>query len=117
MGEIEFRRNKIDGRERWIPYGLSLRGTTTIEVCGLDRPGLLTLYADHGNHAVRPKLEPLQRAHEESNAKAVVKSWETAKRALLHPARELRALSHDALAVLVSAPLRARYNLQLDRLG
>lgn len=114
MDEIEFRRERVQGKERWKPYGLTERGIRTVEVCGLDRPGLLTLYTDHVVDVVRPKLEPLFAAHQAGDAKAVFKAWERAKRALLHPAREFRALAHDALAVLVSDELREGYNLRLD---
>jgi uncharacterized protein (TIGR02646 family) len=114
MNEIEFRRERIQGKERWKPYGLTVRGSTTVEVCGLDRPGLLTLYTDHVVHVVRPKLQPLFEAHEAGDAKAVFKAWERAKRSLLDRARAFRALSHDALAVLVSDKIRTGYNLRLD---
>jgi hypothetical protein len=113
MDEIEFRRERVQGRERWKPYGLTERGTRTVEICGLDRPGLLTLYTDHVIGVVRPKLEPLFAADQAGDVKAVFKAWERAKRALLHPARPFRALAHDALAVLVSEELREGYNLHL----
>jgi hypothetical protein len=115
MNEIEFRRDRVQRKERWVPYGLTPRGVATIDICGLARPGLLTLYTDHVNLVVRPKLEPLFSAFEGGDAKAVFKAWETAKRGLLHPAREFRALSHDALAVLVPMAPRERYNLPLTR--
>lgn len=114
MVEIEFRRERVQGKERWKPYGLTERGIRTVEVCGLDRPGLLTLYTAHVIDVVRPKLEPLFAADQARDAKAVFKAWERAKRALLHPARPFRALAHDALAVLVSDELRKGYNLHLE---
>ncbi|MCX4246078.1 HNH endonuclease family protein [Paraliomyxa miuraensis] len=114
LAEIEYRRDKVQGKERWVPYGRTLRGTRTIEVCGLDRPALLTRYSDHVNHVVRPKLEPLFRAEERGDTRAVVDAWSRAKRGLLHPAREFRALSHDVLLVLVPPSVRQRYHLSLD---
>ena len=44
-----------------------------------------------------------------------MKAWDTARRSLLAPARPFRALSYDALRVLVSSELRERYRLILQR--
>lgn len=113
--EIEFRRIKVDGRERWSPHGLSDRGRKTIEVCGLDRTGLLDLYADHITSRVRPKLGPFFDAHRARDAKAAFGAWDRAKRGLLAPGQPFRALSYDALKVLVPAAIREQYRLTLDR--
>ena len=113
IAEIEFRRERIQGKERWKPYGLTERGSTTIAICGLDRPGLLTSYTAHVIDVVRPKVDPILAAHRNGDVKEVVKMWERAKRALLHPAKEFRALSYDALVVLVPQALRERYSLLL----
>lgn len=115
LAEIEFRREKIASRERWVPYGLTERGRETIRVCGLDRPGLLTLYADHVRDVVRPKLEAFFAAHAREDVRAAIKAWDTAKRGLLGRERPFRALSHDALKRLVPEALRARYGLELPR--
>lgn len=115
LDEIEFRRETIQSRERWKPYGLTPRGRRTIEVCGLDRPGLLTLYASHVRDLVRPKLTAFLSAHKLADVQAATRAWETAKRGLLGRERPFRALSHDALKVLVPAPVRARYGLLLAR--
>lgn len=113
MNEIEFRREQHQGNERWAPYGLTPRGWETIDVCGLDRPGLLTLYTEHVTHGVRPKLRPLFAAHHAGDARAAYQAWDEARRVLLRPFSEFRALSRDAMRVLVSEPLRRRYNLHL----
>ena len=113
--EIVFFRERIQGKERWIPRGVSARGRATIEVSGLDRPTLLDLYAEHVLHAVRPKLESFFAAHQASNGRAAFEAWETARRGLLARARPFRALSYDALNVFVPAGLRASYPLTLDR--
>jgi hypothetical protein len=113
--EIEFRRERILGRERWVPRGLTARGRNTIELCGLDRPNLLDLYSDHVAHAVRPKLEGFFAAHEAGDAQVVLLAWNRAKRGLLARERPFRALSHDALNVLVPAERRAIHRLILDR--
>jgi len=113
--EIVFKRSRVQGRERWTPHGLTPRGRKTITVCGLDRPGLLTLYADHVRDVVRPKLQPLFDAHRSRDVRGVHKAWNTAVRGLLHRARPFRALSHDAMDVLISAPIKERYELRLER--
>lgn len=99
--EIVFRRETIQGKERWVPRGTTTRGAKTIEVCGLDRPSLLDLYGEHVRDRVRPKLEGFFIAHRNGDARAALKGWDRAKRGLLAPARPFRALSHDALAELV----------------
>jgi HNH endonuclease len=115
--EIEFRRERIPGRERWVPRGVTARGRETIAVCGLDRPNLLDLYTEHVIHAVRPKLAGFLAACEEGNTQTTFQAWERAKRGLLARERPFRALSHDALNALVPVELRARHRLLLDRPG
>lgn len=112
--EITFMRERIQGKERWVPRGTSARGRKTVEVCGLDRPNLLDLYADHVSHAVRAKLGSFVTADAEGNAQAAFKAWETARRGLLARERPFRALSHDALNVLVPRATRERYRLVLE---
>jgi hypothetical protein len=102
--EIEFRRERLAGRERWVPRGVTVRGRTTIEVCGLDRP-----------NAVRPKLEVFFAAHGAGDALAIFQAWSRATRGLLARERPFRALSHDALNLLVPAALRAHHRLVLER--
>jgi hypothetical protein len=113
--EIEFRRERVLGRERWVPRGVTERGRETIAVCGLDRPDLLDLYADHVVHVVRPKLEVFFAAHGAGDAQSVVQAWNRATRGLLARERPFRALSHDALHVLVPTAHRASHRLVLER--
>jgi hypothetical protein len=115
MAEIVFRRERIQSKERWVPRGTTPRGSRTIEVCGLDRPNLLDLYADHVIHRVRPKLDPFFTADHDGDARAAFEAWERARRGLLARQQPFRALSHDALDVIVPAALRDRYRLALDR--
>ncbi len=115
--EIEFRREKINGKERWVPYGLTARGQKTVEVCGLGRAALLDLYAWHVVDIVRPKLADVFRAVENKDQPAVFQAWGTAKRGLLNPARPFAALSHDAMKTLVRADLRDEYRLTLEMPG
>jgi uncharacterized protein (TIGR02646 family) len=113
--QIRFRRERVQGNERWVPHGLTARGRKTIEVCGLDRPSLLDLYRRHVMNVVRPRVEPFFDAHRACNTKTAVKSWQTAIRSLLAPGQQFRALSHDALDVLVPPDLRGQYCLTLPR--
>ena len=98
-----------------MPHGVSERGQETVAVCGLDRPNLLDLYIEHVVHFVRPKLETLFAADRQGNDREVIKAWNGATRGLLAPARPFRALSHDALRVLVPTAIRARCQLRLER--
>ncbi len=114
MDHIEFQRDRIQGKERWIPRGKTEWGRETIRVCGLDRPGLLTLYADHVQLVVQDKVAPLHAAESARDARAVVGAWDRSVRALVrNPRAAFRALSHDALKVLVRKSTRVAYNLQL----
>lgn len=113
--EIQFKREKVSGKERWVPRGLTDRGRETVKVCGLDRPNLLDLYTDHVNHRVRPKLATVFMAHQARDARKVVAAWDRANRGLLAVRSPFRALSYDALLVLVSSELREQYHLTPDR--
>lgn len=113
--EIVFFRERIQGKERWVPRGVSARGRETVDVCGLARPNLLDLYADHVIHTVRPKLAKFFAAHHERDARSAFDAWETARRGLLARERPFRALSYDALNVLVPAGVRGPYRLTLER--
>lgn len=117
MLHIQFRREKVQRMERWVPRGLTPQGRTTIEVCGLDRPNLLDLYADHVTHVVRPKLGGFFIAKASGDAQEISRAWGRAKRGLLAPERPFRALSPDALNVLVSGEARADLRLTLDWSG
>jgi uncharacterized protein (TIGR02646 family) len=113
--EIVFRRERVSGVERWVPRGTTLRGRQTIEVCGLDRPSLLDLYATHVIDFVRPRLKGLFEAVTAQNPRAVVVEWSSATRALFAPTQPFRALSYDAVEVLVPGKVRADYSLSLVR--
>jgi hypothetical protein len=113
VAEIEFRPERIGRREHWRPYGLTERGRQTIDVCGLARPSLLTLYTAHVDDYVRPKVKAILAAHQEADSPAVVRLW----RGVLAPARPFRALSYDALRMLVPADVCARYRLAALRPG
>jgi hypothetical protein len=112
--EIVFRRSVVAGRERWAPYGTTPRGRRTIEVCGLDRPGLLTLYASHVNGQVRPRLEIFLGAARSNDARDVVPAWGRLQRSLLARGQPFRALSFGALCALVPASLRECHRLTLE---
>ena len=116
VDEIRFCKEKVGGLERWVPRPRngSALGRETIEVCGLDRPGLLTLYSDHVNSRVRPKVDRVTGALNREDAREIVQEWGSATRALVsNPSAPFRALSYDALHVLVPSPARAAYGLAL----
>lgn len=111
--EIEFRRERVQGKERWKPYGITEGGRETIRICGLDRPSLLTLYDTHVRELVRPKVERLGRVVEAGIAQEIVRAWRTLVRGLFGDYQPFQALSRDAVRALVPAVVRARYQLTL----
>lgn len=117
LDEIESRQERVQGLERWVPRPRagSVRGRETIRVCGLERPTLLTLYADHVTYRVRPRLAGVHSAIRRDDPRAVLQIWRSATRALLSVGQPFRALSFDALAVLVPLPVRQQYGLTLER--
>ena len=115
MDHVVYRRSNVQGIEQWRPFGKTTRGAQTIAVCGLDRETLLDLYGKHVRTFVRPLLRPMELAISTSQGSAVELHWLEALSACLSPASPFRALSHDALDVLVPAATRSRYGLQLLR--
>jgi hypothetical protein len=111
--EIEFRRERVQSKERWRPYGLTEGGRETIRICGLDRPSLLTLYDAHVRELVRPKVERFSSVVETGNAHEIVRAWRTLVRGLFGDYQPFQALSRDAVRALVSPLLRTRYQLTL----
>jgi 5-methylcytosine-specific restriction endonuclease McrA len=111
--EIEFRRELVQRKERWVPYGLTERGRETIRICGLERPSLLTAYELHVRDDVRVKVGRFLSVVETNDPQLIVKAWGTLTRGLFGSFRPFQALSRDALRVLVPAELRSRYQLAL----
>jgi hypothetical protein len=75
----------------------------------------LTFYKAHVNEVVRSTLERFEAALRGREAQAVFEAWERARRGLLAPERPFRALSYDALRILVPAATRDRFRLVLTR--
>lgn len=111
--EIAFRREVVQRKERWMPYGLTERGRETIRICGLDRPSLLTAYEAHVRDDVRVKVARFFSTVETNDPQLIVKAWGTITRGLFGSFRPFQALSRDALRVLVPSELRSRYQLAL----
>jgi 5-methylcytosine-specific restriction endonuclease McrA len=109
--EIEFRREYVQRRERWRPYGLTERGRETIRICGLDRPSLLTLYDTHVREVVRVKVERFRGIAETGSSQEIVRAWGTLVRGLSGAYQPFQVLSRDAVQVLVPPDIRARYHL------
>jgi hypothetical protein len=113
MQEIEFRRDRVQGKERWKPYGITERGRATVRICGLDRAALIDKYNAHVRDIVRPKIESFQQAQETGNAQDIVRAWSRLLRGLFWSEQPFHALSRAALAILVSPLVRERYQLNL----
>jgi hypothetical protein len=111
--EIEFRREYVQRKERWKPYGLTERGRETIRICGLDRPSLITLYETHIREVARVKVERFGAAVKTEAPHEIVRAWGTLTRGLFGKLQPFHALSRDAIRVLVPPDLRGRYQLSL----
>lgn len=111
--EIEFRRERVQGKERWRPHGRTERGQATVRLCGLDRPGLIELYNRHVRDFVRPRVERFLAATHTEDARAIIEAWSMLKRGMLAPGQEFCALSRDAGRTLVPTDLRHRYRLDV----
>ena len=111
--EIEFRRDLVQGKERWSPYGMTARGRETVRICGLDRATLIDKYNAHVRTIVRPKIEVFCSAVETNDAQQIVRAWRRLLRGLFWDEQPFHALSRDATYLLVSPALRARYQLTL----
>lgn len=111
--EIEFRREDVQGQERWRPYGLTARGRETIRICGLDRQSLLTEYKLHVREMVWPKIEKFLAIAETGTPWEVKRAWDSLKLGLFWKDQAYQALSRDALKVLVQPGLRERYQLSV----
>jgi hypothetical protein len=111
--EIVSRRECVQGRERWTPYGVPPRGIETVRICGLDRPGLIELYNKHVRDFVRPAIEHFVSVAKTEDARAIVDAWSQLCRRLDAPGQEFRALSRDAVNALAPRPVRNQYRLTL----
>jgi hypothetical protein len=111
--EIVFRRERVQGKERWKPYGVTRRGIETVRVCGLDRPGLIELYNKHVRDLVRPAIERFEEVASREDARTIVDGWSRLCRCLEAPGQEFRALSRDAVETLARREIRDRYRLAL----
>lgn len=111
--EIVFRRERVQGRERWTPYGVTNRGIETVRICGLDRPGLIEYYNKHVRDIVRPAIERFDAAAKTEDVRAITDAWSRLCRQLDAPGQEFRALSRDAVDTLVSRAVRTQYRLTL----
>lgn len=101
MAEIVFVSRVLLGRREWrpIPRAGSLRGLETIRVCGLDRPELVDLYAEHVDLNVQPEADRLIAAINAGGAIQV--AFDEVRRRLLHRAQVYVHLSIDALTTLL----------------
>lgn len=111
---IGFTLLKVQGRERWMPIGLTAQGKETIKVCGLDRPSLLDLYAEHIKSAVHPRIAHVHKAIADDNAYKVGREWDRARQSLLDPGKPFRALSYFAMRTLVRKRHREDFKLTLE---
>jgi uncharacterized protein (TIGR02646 family) len=111
--EVVFRCERIQGRERWTPYGVTHRGLETVRLCGLDRPGLIELYNKHVRDFVRPAIDHFVAVAKSEDARVIVDAWSRLRRRLDAPGQAFRALSRDAAETLTPQYVRTQYRLTL----
>lgn len=104
-------------RGHWVPrpYKGSSRGHYTVAKLGLDRPDLLTLYRDHVEHTVQPRLQQIRSALPTEDPRKISTAWHRCLRMLFHPRARFHALSYDVLNAAISAEARQRWRLSLPR--
>lgn len=99
---------------RWRPVARNgdPRGAMTIQVCMLDRPDLLDLYADHIQHFVMIFVEEIRQAMNGNSAR-LGEAWQRAIIALLNPHQRYVGLSRDALDFFIPKQERLKWGLKL----
>lgn len=104
---------------RWVPRprGGSPRGDYTIRKLGLDRPELLTLYRNHVDHTVQPRLDVVRMALAKADAREIASAWYRCIKTLFCPPTPFHALSHDVIDASISAMIRRDWRLDLPRPG
>ncbi len=93
---IQFRKVTLATKDRWQPFGTSHEGRTTVKVLKLARPELLDLYTYCVETVAQPNATLIV-----ANAQDLGPTLTT----LFQPGIAFRALIHDALKVLLPAPL------------
>jgi hypothetical protein len=109
--EIVFRRELIQKRERWTPYGVAPRGIETVRIYGLARPALIERYNKHVRDFIRPAIDHFVIAAKTKDARVIVAAWSRLYRRLDAPGQEFRALSRDAVNTLAPRPVCDQYSL------
>ncbi len=119
IDHIQFRPVKVGNREDWTPFSRngSVRGGKTIEICGLDRPDLITLYNTHVTVDVRREVGVVEEAirAEDPDLTEIWEAWECTQIRLLSETQKFIALSYDALDHYVPLDVRRKWNLILKR--
>ncbi len=104
---------------RWVPRprGGSPRGDYTIKKLGLDRPELVTLYRNHVERTVQPRLDAVRLALRRPDARQIAKTWFRCIRTLFCPQERFHGLSYDVVDASMSADVRTEWRLDLPRPG
>ncbi|WP_437652473.1 HNH endonuclease [Sorangium sp. So ce1182] len=104
-------------KEKWVPVarGGSRRGKRSIQVLKLDRPALVTDYADHVSDLVNHHVKQIREAIRAGDGRAVAKAWRAALKKLFYPRQAFKALSYDVLDHHFPLLIRQRWGLHLDR--
>jgi uncharacterized protein (TIGR02646 family) len=104
---------------RWVPKPRqgSVRGDYTIKKLGLDRPELLTLYRNHVEHRVQPRLDAVRLALGKAEPREITRAWYRCLKTLFCAQTPFHGLSYDVVDVSISAAARTHWSLSLPRPG
>lgn len=103
---------------QWMPRARAgnTRGDHSVRVCMLDRPDLLTLYADHLALNVTPDVDAFVALLPGAPAASIVAAWHRLCARHLNAAQVFVGLVRDYIAHRVPIGVRQTYGLQLPAL-
>lgn len=112
IDHIQFQR--VAGYWRPTPRRGSLLGQTTIEILGLDRQSLLTLYNEHVE-SLQDALEHVESAGKSGDGARLLQEWRLRTSRWIRRSRPFAGLSHDVFDHRFDQRFRARWDLTLPR--
>lgn len=112
IDHIQFQR--VAGYWRPTPRRGSPLGQTTIEILGLDRQSLLTLYNEHVE-SLQDALEHVASAGQSGDGARILQEWRLRTSRWIRRSRPFAGLSHDVFDHRFGQRFRVRWGLTLPR--
>lgn len=110
---IQYKPITKNGRQMWLPTGLTVRGRQTVTDLDLDRDELMDLFADHAEYFVIPVVARVQAAGTVGDVAAIQQVWDEQAAPLVLPQRPYSMLSFDILDHHFPKSERRRLGLEL----